>query len=161
MGNGGTAGTTGSATVGTAGTAGTCGKEGTAGTGTAGGVRSATFLTADTTGAATESTTLFTADGTTPGTKPGTTPGITPGTTPGVGVSTAAIPTVGAADSPCVLVSWPTVFPLVSTVAMISTLTVKTSVAAPACRRWKSRWSLVMADRRLSLSFCGGEDDLS
>lgn len=123
-GNGGTAGTLGSATVGTAGTAGTCGSDGTAGIGTDGGTWAAVsvnaltaFPTAETTGAAT---------------------GATPDATASAafaGEATASAPDVATAGSDCVLVSWPTRLPLVSTVAITSTLTVRTLVAGLACRR--------------------------
>jgi hypothetical protein len=135
LGNGGTAGTEGSATVGTAGT---CGKVGIAGTGTAGGTAGdagaggMSFCTFKVAGAAGEGTALTTTGtaGTTTGTA-GTTTG-TAGTAAG-GVPTTA-PSVGAVESACVLVSWPTTIPLPSTVAMTSTAMVL--VAAGACRRW-------------------------
>jgi hypothetical protein len=112
LGNGGTEGTTGRATVGIAGTDGTCGKDGTAAAGDANG--SAAFTTAETTGAAAESTAL-TAAGTTAASDG----------EESRGASTAAV-----------LVSWPTRFPLESTVATTSTATVKTFVGDAAWRRW-------------------------
>jgi hypothetical protein len=136
LGNGGTAGTEGSATVGTAGT---CGNVGTAGIGTAGGTGGdagaggmsfCTFKAAGAAGEGTASTTAGAEGATTTGSA-GTTIG-TAGTAAG-GVPTTA-PSVGAVESACVLVSWPTTTPLPSTVAMTSTATV--FVAAGACRRW-------------------------
>ena len=132
LGNGGTEGTTGRATVGTAGTAGTCGMEGTAGMGTAGDSAAAgdasNAAAADTAGSTGEPTALTMAGATFDG-----------GEAWGV---------VAA----CVFVSWATRFPPESTVAMTSTLTVKTFVGDGAWRRWKKRWSFVMASLRLSSS---------
>jgi hypothetical protein len=118
LGYGGTAGTVGRATVGTAGTAGTCGKEGTAGTGTEGGTTAA--------GDATDAAAFTTAD--IPGTAAEPTALTMPGTT---GATSAGCEPCGEATA-CVFVSWPTRFPLVSTVATTSTLTVRTLVADAA-----------------------------
>lgn len=117
LGNGGTAGTCGKASVGNGGTAGTCGNDGTGGV--EGTDESTTFTTAD----ATEST-AFTAGATADSTGAIAFPNES--TSPGVGVL----------GTPGVFVSCPTMFPLESTVATTSTLTVTTLVAACACRRW-------------------------
>lgn len=118
LGYGGNEGTTGKAAVDIAGTVGTCGKEGADGTGAEGSTAAAadskdpaTFMTADTPGCAAEPTALTIA-GTTGATFDGCEP--------------------WGELAACVFVSWPTRFPLVSTVAMTSTLTVTTFVADPA-----------------------------
>jgi hypothetical protein len=115
LGNGGTEGTTGRATVGTAGTAGTCGMEGTAGMGTAGDSAAtgdaSNAAAADTAGSTGEPTALTMAGAMFDGGE--------------------AWGEVGA----CVFVSWATRFPPESTVAMTSTLTVRTFVGDAAWRR--------------------------
>jgi hypothetical protein len=135
LGNGGTAGTCGKASVGNGGTAGTCGNDGTGGVeGTAG---STTLTTAD----ATELT-AFTA-------------GATADSTGAIAFPNASTsPGVGVLGMPGVFVSCPTMFPLESTVATTSTLTVTTLVPACACRRWKKRWSFVITTSCVPLSRC-------